>query len=118
MRTAPRVTWSTRSSSRPRSPRPGRADAYKCAKLALTGVAKVDTDDAEEARFRKWFGNPTPERVADVTRGLQKMRDTFKLSKVTIVNRVDIHVHMINGRDPFGDMVPTSVSGSGVYGYV
>lgn len=94
------------------------SDAHRCSQLALEGIAQVGNSDAEEERFRRWFGRPDADRVAAVRDGLQAMRLAFTAHKVTMVNRADIQVHMVNGNDPFGPMVATDVNGSGVYGYV
>jgi len=94
------------------------ADAYGCAELAASGIARAGKDNREEERFRKWFGTPSDDRIRLVAEGLNKMKSTFKSNKVTMVNREDIQVHLVDGRDPFGPMVATSVSGAGVYGYV
>lgn len=94
------------------------ADAYRCSELAVNGLQQIDTHGAEEERFRKWFGPVDPARVAYVRDGLQRLRQTFTSSKVTLVNRADIHVHVVNGDDPFGPMIDTGIGGSNVYGFV
>ncbi len=94
------------------------ADAYRCAGMACDGVRTVATSDTEEARFRRWFGDPSPARVNEVSQGLAKMYEAFQHNKVTLANRPDIQVHVINGNDPFGPMQTANVSGQSVYGYV
>lgn len=94
------------------------SDAHQCAQMALDGLTTIGTSAAEEERFRKWFGGPDAERVAKVRDGLQKMRQAFTGNKVTLANRADILVHLVNGNDPLDSMVATDVKGSNVYGYV
>jgi hypothetical protein len=45
------------------------------------------------------------------------MWTAFQNNPVTVVNRPDVQVHLVNGDDPF-DAMEEGFSGSGVYGYV
>lgn len=93
------------------------ADSVRCAQMAVNGVAQVGRTDAETERFRRWFGNPAPQRVAQVASDLNKMLMAHKSSKVTIVHRPDIQMHYVNGADPFGAM-EEGFTGADVYGFV
>lgn len=95
----------------------GWEDAYNAAEHAVMGMARIGTDSAEQDRFNKWFGRPTEDRIRTVKGGVQKLMNAFKHNKVTIANREDIQVHLVNGADPYGQMTP-HFTGGGVYGYV
>ncbi|RYG00321.1 MAG: hypothetical protein EON94_09710 [Caulobacteraceae bacterium] len=95
----------------------GWSDAYRSAELAARGIAMVGRDTKEEERFRRWFGNPDPARVALVKQGIDKVLMAFKQNRVTIVNRPEITLHYVDGVDPFGDM-HEGFKGDSVYGYV
>ncbi|MFM0123437.1 M35 family metallo-endopeptidase [Paraburkholderia sp. RL18-101-BIB-B] len=111
------VIWEEFDDTQLPKARQGWADAFECAEKAVAAIATVDGNAAEEQRFQRWFGAPTPQAVATVKQGLQQMLDAFSSSPVTIVLREDVTVHIVNGNDPFDEM-EQGFKGDGVYGYV
>lgn len=111
------VTWEEFETAQLTKARQGWSDAYDCARMAAAAIDTISRNNAEAERFQRWFGKPTPQAVMTVKQGLQKMWTTFQSSKVTIVLREDITVHLVNGNDPF-DAMEESFSGAKVYGFV
>lgn len=92
-------------------------DAFDCAEQAVAAIATIGRNGAEEARFQRWFGAPTPHALNTVSQGLQKMLSAFRSNRISIVLREDVTIHIVNGDDPF-DKMEEGFSGSSVYGYV
>lgn len=80
-------------------------DAYECAQQAAAAAARVGSDAAERNRFARWFGNPAPAAVQKVQRGTQALWTTFQSHRVTVVYREFQVMHLVNGKDPFGEMI-------------
>lgn len=112
------VTWEEFEDSQLPQARKAWSDAYDAARLANAAIATINRDAKEQERFQRWFGTPTTQAVDTVRQGLQKMWMTFQSSPVTIVLREDITLHLVNGRDPFGEMEDGDFTGADVYGFV
>ena len=93
------------------------SDAFDAAKMAHEALLfKVGSDNREQARFQRWFGNPDRAAVSTVREGARKIWHAFRSSKVTIALREEIVTHIVQ-TNPFAPM-EDHFKGSEVYGFV
>lgn len=96
----------------------GWADAYLASARVVAGMQAVRTNPREKARFETWFGPSTTPGVLDrLIRQAGEMRLCFQTREITLVNRTDIQVHLVDGDDPLAPMTD-SWAGHQIYGYV